>query len=320
MAVLRTSQDRIPAFDSMAAYPAGQEPDIFAERPAEGERQPEPTLPAPDPVTTKIAALRSGDPQIVRRVLHEKEPLDAALAPHVIPLLAWDEVAPEAVAALRPLAPRIAGQLLDALLDPEQFFAVQRRVPRILAACPTQRVANGLMEGLRSKRFEVRFQCGWALYSILQKAPNLSVFGRTVFETVRREAAAGIKVWQSHQILDRAEDQDLPPFVDDVLRDRVNRNLEHVFRLLSMALPKEPLQIAFRGLHSGDENLHGIALEYLESVLPPAVREALWPYLEDRRPSRREQRSQEEILATLMRSHESIQLQLATLRSKPADE
>jgi ATP/ADP translocase len=315
MAVIRMS-----AFDSVAAYPAGQRPDVLVEQSSEGEPQPEPDPPTADPVTTRIAALRSGDPQSVRRVLHEEEGLDVALAPHLIPLLAWDEVAAEVVTALRPLAPRITGQLLDALLDPEQFFAVQRRVPRILAACPTQRVANGLMEGLQSRRFEVRFQCGWALYSILQKTPNLSVPGGTIFEAVQREAAAGMKVWQSHQILDRAEDQDLPPFVDDVLRDRVNRNLEHVFRLLSLALPKEPLQIAFRGLHSGDENLHGIALEYLESVLPPTVRDALWPYLEDRRPSRREPRSREEILATLIRSHESIQLQLATLRSKPADE
>ena len=319
-AVIRTTRGMIPALDSgsislnnLSPYAQGQ-----MSAAAIAQAQPDPAF--ADPLTRRIATLRSGDVKAVREVLREQPVQDVALVPHVIPLLAWDEVVPDVVAALRPLAPRIAGQLLDAMLDPEQFFAVQRRIPRVLSACPTQRVANGLLEGLQNKRFEVRFQCGWALYSILQKVPDISVSAQAIFEVVQREAAAGIKVWQSHQVLDRAEDQDHPPFVDDVLRERADRNLEHVFRLLSLALTREPLQIAFRGLHAGDENLRGIALEYLESVLPPAVRVALWPYLEDGRPGKREPRSQEEILATLMQSHKSIQLQLASLRANPPGE
>jgi hypothetical protein len=41
-----------------------------------------------------------------------------------------------------------------------------------------------------------------------------------------------------------------------------------VFSLLSLVLPREPLQIAFRGLQSSDRQLRGTALEYLEGVLP----------------------------------------------------
>jgi ATP/ADP translocase len=275
-----------------------------------------PRLAANDAVIRQIAALRSGDAQKVRRVLRQAGQLDAALVPHVILLLAWDDMAPDAVAALGQIAPRIAGQLLDALLDQEQSFAVRRRIPRILARCPSRRAIEGLFEALNDKRFEVRYQCGCALESISRQNPELQIALDPVFLAVQREAAAGRKVWISQQLLDRVEERDDSPFVDDVLRQRATRSIEHVFRLLSLVLPKEPLHIAYRGLHTEDEHLRGIALEYLEIVLPPAVREALWPYLEDRRPPEREPRTPEEVLATLVRSHDSIRLGLAALREK----
>jgi hypothetical protein len=233
----------------------------------------------------------------------------------VIALLAWDEVAAEAAQVLRLSAPRIAGQLIDTLLHAEQPFAIHRRIPRILAACPTQRVADGLLEALSSKRFEVRYQCGCALEAITQKNLSIRLSTDAVFEAVRGEARAGKKVWQSHRLLDSSEDPEISPFVDNVLRDRTSRTMEHVFRLLSLALPKEPLRLAFRGLHAGDANLRGIALEYLESVLQPDVRESLWPYLEDSRSPHRPARSHQEILDTLVHSHESIEFDLAALRA-----
>jgi hypothetical protein len=80
-------------------------------------------------------------------------------------------------------------------------------------------------------------------------------------------------------------------------------------------LPFEPLQISYRGLHTDDDKLRGTALEYLESVLPKAIREGLWPYLEEkRRPVDRNARPREEILADLMRSNQSIAISLEELR------
>jgi hypothetical protein len=104
-------------------------------------------------------------------------------------------------------------------------------------------------------------------------------------------------------------------FVDEVLRDRANRSLEHVFTVLSLTLPREPLRIAFRGLHTNDPALRGTALEYLESVLPDQVRRSLWPFLETPKaaPAAAPRAS---ALEDLLRSSESIQINLAKLRGK----
>jgi hypothetical protein len=276
------------------------------------------TAPPPlDPLSQQILALRSGNLEKTRQALENPEALNPVLVPHVISLLAWDEVFPQALAALRKIASGATGQLVDVLLDPDQPFAVRRRIPRVFTAASTQRAADGLLMGLVDRRFEVRFQCGCALEYISSKNPSIEIPSAKVIEAVARELKVGKKVWESHRLLDRAEEMTGSAFVDDTLRDRADRTLEHLFRLLSFILPKEPLRVAYRGLHTDDQYLRGTALEYLATVLPAEIRDRLWPFLEDRRSRPRpEERSLEEVVATLLRLHESIELNLADLRKK----
>ena len=270
-----------------------------------------------DPLVQQIVHLRSGKPQQIRATLAEAD-LEPSLVPHVVPLLAWDEVCREAIAALRKVAPRITGQLVDVLADPQQDFAIRRRIPRILSSSSSQRAVAGLWTGLKDTRFEVRFQSGRALAHILDNDPEIKLEREKVFSAVLREVAVGRRVWESHRLLDQLEDEeDLAPLVDDFLRQRSSRSLEHVFTILSLALPKEPLKIAFRGLHTDNRDLKGTALEYLETILPEAIRKSLWPFLEDdRRASIEKSQSREEILAELMHSNQSIELNLAEILKK----
>jgi hypothetical protein len=54
-------------------------------------------------------------------------------------------------------------------------------------------------------------------------------------------------------------------------------------------------------------------------VLPPDIRERLWPFLGDGEQRTRHKRSRDEILADLLRSHESIVLNLEELRRRAAN-
>jgi len=99
------------------------------------------------------------------------------------------------------------------------------------------------------------------------------------------------------------------------VRDRAGESLAHVFTLLSLVLPREPLQLAFRGLQTSDEHLRGTSLEYLDSVLPSAIRQRLWPFLEPG-PARHTSRNREEAIAALLRSNESIVLHLEELKTR----
>jgi len=234
---------------------------------------------------------------------------------HVVPLLAWDEVAREAARALRGALPGATGQVIDALLDPDEEFAVRRRIPPILAASDSPRAVDGLLRALADSRFEVRYRAGRALAR--RHDEGSSALPQTqVFAAVLREVEVGKAVWESQRLLDRVDDEDPSPFVDDLLRTRASESLEHVFTLLSLVLPRQPLTIAFRALHTDDQLLRGTALEYLESLLPVPVREKLWPFLEDGRSRDRPSRPRAEVLADLMRSNQSIALNLEKLQLK----
>jgi AAA family ATP:ADP antiporter len=221
------------------------------------------------------------------------------------------------VNGLRRVAEEHVGELTDALIDPNQDFAIRRRLARVFSVCVSQRAADGLLLGLHDQRFEVRFQCARALASVAEKNPRVRIDKTHIFDVVGRETAVGRPVWESHRLLHQLDDSDSRFFVDEFVKDRASRSLAHVFTLLSLVLPPEPLQIAFKGLHTTHQNLRGTALEYLEGVLPPPIRDALWPYLEDeRKASTGPRRDRDEIVADLLKSHESIMVNLRELSAR----
>jgi len=269
-----------------------------------------------DTEVQQIVALRSRNRDRVVRVLRDEQGLAAPLVPHVIPLLAWDAVAEEAVRALRKVAEERLGTLTDALLDPNQPFAVRRRLARVFSICVSQRAVDALLLALDDQRFEVRFQCGRSLSAIVAKNALVRIDRERIFEVVRREVTVSRPVWQSHRLLDAIADEKAS-FVDDFIKDRAGQSLAHVFVLLSLVLPSTPLQIAYRGLHTTDPALRGTALEYLEGVLPHDIRDRLWPFIGTGTPVKVGARGREEILADLLRSNDSIVLNLKELRRKP---
>lgn len=265
----------------------------------------------------QMLALRSNNRERVRRVLRSDDVMPATLVPHVIPLLAWDAVAPDAVEALRRVAETHVGQLVDALVDSQQDFSIRRRIARVFSGCQSQRAADGLILGLHDQRFEVRFQCARSLAAIVKANSQIRIDPAVIFEVVQRETAVSRPIWESNRMLAQLDDRDDQFFVDEFVKNRASRSLAHVFTILSLVLPPEPLHIAFRGLHTDDPSLRGTALEYLEGVLPPAIRERLWPFLEDgQRTAKGPARPRDEIVADLLRSHGSIVLNLEELRRK----
>jgi hypothetical protein len=133
---------------------------------------------------------------------------------------------------------------------------------------------------------------------------------------VVRETNVGRPIWESRRLLDEVEAPQDEPFVDEFVRNRAGRSLTHVFTLLTLVLPAQPLQIAFRSLHTEDAQLRGTALEYLDGVLPAPIRDRLWPYIEVLGPVSRRVRPREEILEDLMRSNHSIMMNLEDMRRR----
>jgi hypothetical protein len=157
-------------------------------------------------------------------------------------------------------------------------------VPRILATIDADRALDGLLRGLDDQRFEVRYQCGRAIDRLLSRSETLSVDRARIMAIVERELSVPLQVWQGHRLIDQPDD---PAALES--GGLTQRNFEHVFSLLAAVLPREPLQVALRGISSPHPGLRGLALEYLESVLPPPVLARLWQLVDvpaEKRPDR----------------------------------
>ncbi len=236
---------------------------------------------ADDVLLHAAADLRSGDEERMRRCLRAHDNIDPRLVGFVIPLLADARLLRDVVPTLRKVAGQVTGQLVDALLAESSPAAIRRRIPRVLSTCLSQRAADGLVLGLDDELFEVRDWCGVALLSITEKAPDIVIESATIFAAARREAE-----------LDGTS-----------TAMRGTRHLEHIFRVLSLTLDREPLQLAFRALGLDDELLRGTALEYLDNVLPADLHELIGPQLGKRpspSPKRRPARPRAEIVEELL--------------------
>lgn len=234
-------------------------------------------MPRPgDRVLAAIADLRSCDPARVHRALAGG--ITPELAAHAIELVGRDEVARAVLAALHAAAPRCTGLVVDALLDRSRDVAIRRRLPGVLLGGEPSLAAWGLWRALDDPSFEVRYRAGAVLARLAASGHLRGISSDDVFEAVRRELVADRGALHDHRVID-----DLPggdERDDDASAQRVTAGIEHVFTVLGLALPAEPLRIALHAVQTDDPELRGTALEYLESILPPDVRAQLWPLLE----------------------------------------
>lgn len=260
-----------------------------------------------------------GNAEEIQRAL-ATEAITPDLVEPAIELLAWDEVAPQAIRALRVAARKETAVFVRHLLDPAEDFAIRRRLVTVLAASRSIEAFEGLFEAMRDRRFEVRFRAARALTYLAGEIPGLHIDRDRVFDVVLREMAVERGIWETRQLIDLPDD-DTSPMEAEVLRGRASRSLEHLFTLLSLALPPDTVRLAFHSLHTDDRHLRGTALEYLETVLPDAVWQKLWPFLDEGeiqpvRPARSSGQAMQELLA----SQESIVLALAEIRRRESGE
>ncbi len=251
--------------------------------------------------------LRSGDVGRIADLLRREGVRDPELVPMLVRLLARDRLVERAASSLAEIGqaavPRLAGILADESAD----FVIRRRIPRVLARIPGEDSDAALLEGLGSGRFEIRYRSAVALARRRARgtSPPPDGWRNDVWEAVRAEVGRGRAVWEMARLLDDARPD---PLVERRVGVRGELSLEHTFRLLSLVLEPGPIRAAYRAILSGEDEPRSFALEYLEQVLPPDVRERLWPFIGDLSAAqeRRAIRPIDAVVEDLMRSSATL--------------
>jgi hypothetical protein len=242
----------------------------------------------------RLAELQSGNTQRIRGALSGS--LSPVMVAAAIPLLARTDVADDVARALAGAAVSCLGQLIDAARDPNLTLEVRVRLPELIASSGGELARVGLLGCLGDREPEVRFRAAEALLQLREHHPELDVDQSAVFAGVRRELEAEPEIWKA---LDSA-----PPLAVNEGNGVPSRAAQHLATLLALALPSEPVKTAFHGLWSEDVAFRGVALEYLDNVLPNDIRERIWLLLAIEAPALAARRPVEDVRAELLRSHE----------------
>ena len=227
-------------------------------------------------IATLLTGLLSSDIEIVRRTLGEARPIDERLVAAVILLLDDKDVKTEAAEALREVAARHIGQLADVIAQPDaSYYRLRARVAHLLGEVDDSRAVDALEIGLSDPRFDVRLACGRALLKCRKRGV---VFERPerFYEAVKNEFGRQAETTEK-TTADLASGSDA---FSELVRDRSDRTTEHVFRLLALVLPQEPIERAFKAFQTDDKLATGTALEYLENVIPADLWSMLAPALD----------------------------------------
>ena len=199
-----------------------------------------------------------------------------SLIPRVIKRLAQPTVADVAVAVFAGMGDAVAGTLRDHLVDPDTPVEVRREIPGVLQAIATPAAQFVLLESVLDSDSIVRHRIITALNKLGQIYPDRRVDRRLIETVLGAEIMGHYRSYQVLGTLGARLDADADPVVQR-LKESMQQEAERVFRLLNILYPGNDMHSAYVGLTTGDPVVHDNAIEFLETVLSPQLRELIVP-------------------------------------------
>jgi len=224
-----------------------------------------------------VKLLREEDLEVVEQALLSAGNIGGReFLPLVVEKLGHRGLAMVARTALAQYGERAVGTLQDYLNDAETPLAVRKQIPGVLARIPTAQSSAVLANSLIQSDPGLRFDVLKALNKLRRREPAL-VPPSPEFEDILQAELMGY--YRSFQILaavdPRASTSLRTPASEGVLtralRERMDHELERIFRLLALLYPPRDIHNAFVGLTSTRAQLQANALEVLEHLLRPEL-------------------------------------------------
>jgi AAA family ATP:ADP antiporter len=232
-----------------------------------------------DPLLSEL--LIDADIAVVREAIVSAGKLrKRRLVPDLLDRLSHHELRGDAAKALEKFGDAIVGALRDHLGDSSVPIDGRREIPAVLARIGTRAGAQVLMENLLESDTTLRFRTICALNKLHNLHPEIKADSQ-MLEMVL--AAEILGHYRSYQILDKfgsADGSEDP--VARALTESMQQELERIFRLVALLYPHLDVHSAYMGLQSKNVSVYDNALEFLDNVLKPQLREMLVPLLDGR--------------------------------------
>jgi AAA family ATP:ADP antiporter len=192
----------------------------------------------------------------------------------------------------------IIPKLAEIIENPEADKGHRIAIPKVLAMIDSQKSVNTLMRNLDIMDLTLRYEIIKALNKLRVKFPTLKFDPHIIQTRVLDEIElykSILRAWleQSAMFLSDQHKKGEKPFPDKdtkarrlllfALEEKLDKNLERVFRLLGMKYPPKDMVDAYLGLMSQTAKLKAIAIEFLDNILETRLKRILIPIVEEGR-------------------------------------
>jgi AAA family ATP:ADP antiporter len=220
--------------------------------------------------------LDDSDPEVVGAAIRAVGKLrKRSLIPRVIKRLANPQLTDVAVAVFAGMGDAVSGTLRDHLVDPETPIEVRREIPAVLQAIGTPAAQFVLLESVLDTDTVVRHRVITALNKLGQIYPDRRIDRRLIETVLGAEIMAHYRSYQVLGTLGPTLDDGNP--VVERIKNTMRQEAERVFRLLNILYPGHDMHSAYVGLLADDPVVQDNAVEFLEAVLSPQLRELIVP-------------------------------------------
>jgi AAA family ATP:ADP antiporter len=193
-------------------------------------------------------------------------------------VLGRPDLTEDAAEALARLGNAVVPTLSHALRSEEVPVEVRRELPSVLLRIGTAEAEQALVSSLLESDGTVRHRVIASLNKLRAVRPDIRI-DPSVLELLLAAEIAGH--YRSYQVLGPLEVQfKRQDAVIDALRHSMEQELERIFRLMALLLPQAGLHDAYVGVRSSNPTVHANALEFLDNVLKPELRQVLVPLLD----------------------------------------
>lgn len=205
---------------------------------------------------------------------------DREFVPELLAMLGESSRRTHARAALVSFGNSVVGTLGDYLADDATEVLVRSHIPAVLSRIPTQASADALAAALGNVDASLRFRVVKALNKLRRNYPDLVIAHQSVDAAFVDETKMYYEVLQIENVCRGIANSPNTSLLQRALAERLEHNLERVFRVLGLHYPPNDIYNAYLGIVSSDRDRRSSAVEFLDNVLGKNLKKYLFPIID----------------------------------------
>ena len=220
-------------------------------------------------------------PAVIRQVIESAgRAKDRQFVPWLLAHLSDKQHRADARSALAAYGNRILGTLVDYLTDETVDLSVRVNIPRVFSQIPNQSSVDLLSAHIERLDPQVRYPAVKTLNQLRTRYRQLRFDEKTIDAALIDETRSYYEILQILHVQRQARDAAAEELLKKALQERLDHNLELIFRLLGLRYPPKDMYSAYYGIVSSKKDTRASAIEFLDNVLGKNLKTYLLPFLD----------------------------------------